>query len=374
MRDFWDKLRTWQKITIFFAPVIILVIIAIILTIVLNPGINVKISFSEKTNIPSSEMERVREKLMTTIRSNTADFNTHIIYEGEAREYNESEAEGTTTANFIVDFDSVQESYLVSVFWPNTDIGAPNIIISCPLFNFKYPSTICNTESNSSLFIDGYLPYIGKTDSGKKYKLDTAYDKNKNMYLAVQVELGESDVVIKEALDAAKKWVESIGFEVKDFTFKATRGEISDKILFFYNDDILTMAYNSDFTKTVEKQITNVVFSEEEMKFSKDNNPEEYDKEIYYDATIDAGGFSSYTDYKNGFDVKISDNRMYKVITKTDSFDKDFTYVYSALLREGGDKIFVMVNGAENDKDAFVDFVKQKLGKDKVEVAVLNEI
>lgn len=150
--------------------------------------------------------------------------------------------------------------------------------------------------------------------------------------------------------------------------------EIYEKSLVFYNRDFLTMAYNIDFSAIVLDEIKAVVFSDEEMKFSRDNNSKEYSNEIYYDATIDIGDFSSYADYRNGFDVEISDNRTYKVITKTDSLNEDFTYVYSALLREGGDKIFVMINGAENDKDAFIEFAKQKLGKDKVEVAVLNEI
>ena len=183
MRDFWDRLRTWQKITIFFAPFIIITIIAIILTVVLNPEPNVRINFSEKTNIPSSEIKKVRTKLVQTLRNNTADFNAQTIYEGEARGYSEVVADGITTASFIVDFDSIQESYFVSVFWPDAEGGSQNVSVSCPLLDSKYPNTACNTEWNSTRFIESYLPYIGEISFGKKYKLDTGYDKNKKMYL-----------------------------------------------------------------------------------------------------------------------------------------------------------------------------------------------
>ena len=153
-------------------------------------------------------------------------------------------------------------------------------------------------------------------------------------------------------------------------------GDRTSKFIVFYNLDILTMVYGLKGSTTIATEFENYVMSEEQMQFSGVNKPVEENAEVYYDATIDMAGFSSYTNYRYGFDVRISDGRIYKVITKTDSFDEGFTYIYSAILREGGDKIFVIVNGAENDKDAFVDFVKQKLGKDQVEVkvAALDEL
>lgn len=149
--------------------------------------------------------------------------------------------------------------------------------------------------------------------------------------------------------------------------------EISEKSLVFYNRNILKRAYNTNYSSIVLDAIEKVVFSDSEMEFSKDNTPAEGDKDIYYDATIDAGNFMSYDAHTSSFDVKISDDREYRVITKTDSIDKDFTYVYVAVLRKGGDKIAIFIAGDEKDKNAFVNFVKQKMDKSAFEVNTIEK-
>lgn len=148
--------------------------------------------------------------------------------------------------------------------------------------------------------------------------------------------------------------------------------EVYERSLVFYNRDILNLAYNKDFSAVVLDNIQAVIFSEEEMKFSRNNSPLEEDNSVYYDATIDAANFTSYDANICGFDVKTSDERDYKVIAGTDSLNEDFTYVYTAILREGGDKIFVFINGDKKDENAFIDFAKSKLGVGVVEVTTLE--
>ena len=140
----------------------------------------------------------------------------------------------------------------------------------------------------------------------------------------------------------------------------------------FYNRDILNLAYNVDFSTVVLDNITTVVFSEEEMKFSRDNSSSQGDDGVYYDATIDVGTFTSYDVYTSRFEVNISDERKYTVIARTDSLESDFTYVYTAILRDGGSKIAIFINGSESDKSSFVKFAKEKLGKNTADVTVLK--
>lgn len=146
--------------------------------------------------------------------------------------------------------------------------------------------------------------------------------------------------------------------------------EVFERSLVFYNRDILTLAYNEDFSLIVLDDIRDVVFSEEEMKFSKNNTPIEDDSAIYYDATIDASNIVFYDAYTSEFNVKISDEREYKVIASTDSLAEDFTYAYIAISRDGGDKIFIFINGDSKNQNAFVDFAKEKIGKNLVDISI----
>ena len=144
--------------------------------------------------------------------------------------------------------------------------------------------------------------------------------------------------------------------------------EVDEKSLIFYNRDILNLAYNVDFSAVVLNNISTITFSEEEMKYSGENHSIEGDDNIYYDATIDVDSFGSYNEYSSYFDVKISDGRKYFVITRTDSLDDDFTYIYTAITREGGDKIFIIINGNDANADEFTKFVKGEINKELVEI------
>ncbi len=135
--------------------------------------------------------------------------------------------------------------------------------------------------------------------------------------------------------------------------------EVDEKSLVFYNRDILTEVYNRSISATILDDIQSVVFSSEEMAFSFNNVSKEGNNNIYYDATIELSSFSSLDSYTSKFRVKISDSRVYNVLTRADSLNDEFSYVYVAILREGGEKIFLMFNGDEKDKDGFSSLVEE---------------
>ena len=213
MKELWQNLKNWQKggIIVGLVAVIVIIVVAVVLAIGAEP--NVKINFGNGVNIPGAEIKKVREKLVDVIHNNTTDFNSKTIYVGDARDYKETTADKTTTANFIVDFDSISQSYAVSVTWPDLDDGLPNVTISCPLLKSKYPKTLCKTEVNSSSDIIGYLQYKGELTSGKDYKITAKYDNGK-LYLDI-----DTDGDANEAMEASKKWISSIGLNPDDYKF-----------------------------------------------------------------------------------------------------------------------------------------------------------
>lgn len=143
-------------------------------------------------------------------------------------------------------------------------------------------------------------------------------------------------------------------------------GLVQDKFMVFYNLDFLTLSYNIKFSTTVSSDIEKFAFSDSEMVYSGENNPVEEDKKLYYDATIDVGSFVNYDAFVSDFVVDISDGRKYRVITRTDSLDENYTYIYLAILREGGDVIHILVNGDEKDVSGFEEFAKTKMGISKI--------
>lgn len=213
MKDLLNNLKNWQKIGILVGFLAVIAIIVVAVISILNSEIKVKISFDTKTNIPSVELKNIRETLVNVIRNNTENFSESTTYLGVARDYSEVVNSGQTKADFIVDFDTIKESYAVEVTWPDPNDGSPNIVISCPVFDTKYPETPCETEVNSSSDVVSYLPYEGIMKSGEKYKIRGKYSDGK-LYLEVST---NGDAV--EAFDDAKKWVDSLPLKTRDFLY-----------------------------------------------------------------------------------------------------------------------------------------------------------
>ena len=215
MKEFWKNLKDWQRggILVGVVAVIVIVVVAVIFMIGSEP--KVEIEFGEQNNIPGGELRKVRGKLVDVIRNNTENFDSTVVYRGVASNYKETTEGKETTANFVVDFDSISESYKVSVTWPDSDDGSPNIVVSCALLNGKYPETACTTESNSSSDIVGYLPYIGEDAVGEKYKITANYDGG-NLYLEIK-----SNGNIEQAVTAAKEWLKKLDFDPDDYLLYA---------------------------------------------------------------------------------------------------------------------------------------------------------
>ena len=218
MKKFWINLNKWQKIGTFFGAFLVVGIIALTVVFVSTSEPKVKINFDTLVNIPSGDMTNIRKILVGVIRDNTEDFDNTITYYGNARDYDESTENDLSIATFIVDFDEIRESYKVNVKWPNPNDGSPNVIVSCPLFESKYPETSCVTDVNSSTNIISYLPYTGKLSSGIEYEILAKYNTG-DLYLEVYVSSCGNAEVMNAALIAAKTLMTSLNFDPDDYLF-----------------------------------------------------------------------------------------------------------------------------------------------------------
>lgn len=214
MKELWKNLKGWQKAGILVGCLILIVIIVVSVVLANKPP-KVKIVFAEKNNIPGSEIAKIENKLIKVVENNSGKLEDFTTYEGNATNYNEKQNGEKYTANFVVDFDVLKESYKVDVTWPDPNDGSPNIGISCALLAGKYPETPCKTELNSSSELVSYLPYTGELADGETYKITAKYSGEK-MYLEIKTSGN-----IEEAVAAAKKWMQSLGFEPDDYLLYA---------------------------------------------------------------------------------------------------------------------------------------------------------
>lgn len=219
MKEFWKNLNKWQKGGILLGILGSIVILIVVSVMATKTGPNVRIKFSVDNNIPGSEMQEIRQKLVYTIKDNTKNFSNSTVYEGTARDYNESFGDESITVNFVVDFDEIRQSYAVMAMWSRPDNENINVVISCPLLNTKYPETPCITETNSSSELVNYLPYTGKASDGNEYILSSKYDGEK-MHLEIKTD-GDGEA----AALSAKKWIKEIGFNPDDYLFYVQNGK-----------------------------------------------------------------------------------------------------------------------------------------------------
>lgn len=137
--------------------------------------------------------------------------------------------------------------------------------------------------------------------------------------------------------------------------------EVLEKSLIFSNRDLLSKVYNKDISSIILTNIDSIVFSEQEMKYSKDNSPAEGDPAVYFDAKINTSSLVSYNTETHFFTVSLSDKRQYDVFVTSDTTEDNFTYVYTAITRNGSSStINIIINGAKQAADNFINFITEK--------------
>ena len=81
-----------------------------------------------------------------------------------------------TNWNFLLDVDTYQQSYNVSLHWSNSSILTDDVMIECvPKDESAYPNTICYGQYYDSTSPYLYLPYEGRLSSGQKYTAEYGF-------------------------------------------------------------------------------------------------------------------------------------------------------------------------------------------------------
>ena len=116
-----------------------------------------------------------------------------------------------TTSTFLVDIDSVKQTYKITIYNSTDEITDMPVQISCPQVSaMKYPDVECvGHYGDSSKKVIHHLPYETKLISGEKIIIKSITDIN-----TLQVYLYSCDQKTPKTMDAevlTKNWITEIG-------------------------------------------------------------------------------------------------------------------------------------------------------------------
>lgn len=165
-----QNLSKKQKVVIVVLMQIILVIILASIVVVNTSQPRNHISTVDNDdilkNIPSKEIELYEQGLWSIIEETVDGADKSMIKDAVIREgsyidetdENQNDSSGSHQVSFIVDIDSIQQSYKVVLGWSRDQYNPP--IIDClPASEAKYPDSICYGTYRNTHDLSLYFPY-----------------------------------------------------------------------------------------------------------------------------------------------------------------------------------------------------------------------
>ncbi len=219
----WQNADVKAKVVI-VVPIVIVLVIAIWSVIRLIPEaqmdkrVTVTNYSDENVSVPRGYQQYISERIGDILRKNTMLSETEIA-DGAIREgtYNESTDNNIMTASFIVDVESVKQSFDVKVIWPKgKDIGDdPNVTITCPYYtDVIYTDTKCQVTTPENQ-LKRYLPHYDYIDD-IKYAVN--YQRyTDQMYLRIEISACGDANLQKSAINETKNWLKSRYLDPNDY-------------------------------------------------------------------------------------------------------------------------------------------------------------
>lgn len=225
LRTLWQNLNKYQRIgLIVIIQVIIISILAGALNMALQPKRHVELNNDSSNdilaNIPDYKKRLYEEELWRIINQNVDDVDKNVIDDVIVREgsYEEEagDKDGVVGARFIIDIDSIQQTYIVYMAWSNLPDETPPII-DCPSMNeSKYPESICRGTYRNTLSLSLYLPYTipapQNNGAWDVYIEGDEYDRK--IYVAVE------DCNSDQLIQKAQNYLDTIPTDLSDYTIE----------------------------------------------------------------------------------------------------------------------------------------------------------
>lgn len=164
----WGNLSKEQKLGVVVVSQLLLIgIIALVLHSFLAEPSHVEIAeggdTAESANVPENVKDFVEDNIWQVIKLNVPGVDTNNVDDVVVREgsYEEEENDdGSISMNFIVDIDSLKQTYTVSTGVSKDKKTVYEVVVDCPpLSEMKYKETVCHGMYHNTYSLDLYVPY-----------------------------------------------------------------------------------------------------------------------------------------------------------------------------------------------------------------------
>ena len=226
IRVFWENLSKLQKICVMvFLQLIIIGIVVSVLMVAMQNREHVAVddNTGQTSHIPEGVKKAYEDALWEIISNNVSDADRSIINDVVVREnsYVEDVDEdgGSTQVSFLVDIDSIQQTYRIVAGWlkgSSEPIDKP--IIDCPLLGeTKYPDSVCYAVYRDTFSLSLYLPYMIESYDDEHAAPDIYIAEGEEEYtIDVMVSVCDSDQFIQEAKD----YLESLPIDLSEYEIR----------------------------------------------------------------------------------------------------------------------------------------------------------
>lgn len=220
-----NNLTKPQKIAIFVVLQIFVIVIFIFLAIsIFRPNQHIDIQNKEELgNIPSEELSSFDAVLWNLLTKHYDNLDKSILKDVVVREntYSENTDQDSkiTTADFLIDIESLKLTYDVSIQWTKSESLPDGIIIDCPpISDMKYPETFCQGMYQNTNSFSLYFPYYKYKDDEfiNDDDEDIGYDSGL-LYLIEGDEETKTITIESSICDPDKYNAEALGY-IKDRT------------------------------------------------------------------------------------------------------------------------------------------------------------
>ena len=186
----------------------------------------VRVDNFAETHVPDEYQTIISKAIQNILASNdestSVSFSDGVIREDSYQEYSN---ETSTSAKFIIDFDSLHYSFQVNTSWMRNNISTddPEIVISCPHYrDVIYTDKKCIASSPQAQ-LSRYLPhyeYITRAKvklSVSERKYDSFQKNAGGSYLATELKACGNQSLKESAETAVVSWIKSIYLDPNDY-------------------------------------------------------------------------------------------------------------------------------------------------------------
>ena len=218
-------------ITIVFIQAVVIIVLISVIHIFTREELPVQVENidSTDTSMNTNAKDFLSEYLWQVIINATPNIDKNVINDAMIREgtYEESisylDGKKITSAKFIIDIDTLKQSYTVSMAW--SDKVAYEMSIECPPKSLmKYPETECKGMTTTTASPQLYLPYKKEDDQGGAFHYWIKLNPKDSKEIIVQIykcgydeKKAEADAYLKSTgieLDKYKITYESFSTEL----------------------------------------------------------------------------------------------------------------------------------------------------------------